>query len=119
MLYNVYNIMKSHKRLGSPQRKKFKIEDVDTKNFFVDKFLEYRMVDSKMVISLVLELQVFLYDIHAENMTIGETFQIVAIIEKLPPTGKDFKNYFKNKCKEMNVEELIVLFRIEEKKQEI
>ena len=37
-----------------------------------------------------------------------------AIIEKLPPTWKDFKNYLEHKRKEMTIEHLIVKFRIEE-----
>ncbi|GJW13118.1 retrovirus-related pol polyprotein from transposon TNT 1-94 [Tanacetum coccineum] len=47
--------------------------------------LDYKMVDSKNVISQVQDLQVLLHDIHAEGMTLSETFQVVAIIEKLPP----------------------------------
>lgn len=55
-----------------------------------------------------------LHEIHAEGMILSETFQVAAIIEKLPPAWKDFKNYLKYKRKEMNVEELIVRLRIEE-----
>ena len=47
-------------------------------------------------------------------MVLSEAFQVAAIIEKLPPGWKDFKNYLKHKQKEMNVEELIVRLRIEE-----
>ncbi|KAK5802498.1 hypothetical protein PVK06_030095 [Gossypium arboreum] len=36
------------------------------------------------------------------------------IIEKLPPTWNDFKNYLKHKRKEMSVEDLIVRLQIEE-----
>ena len=39
---------------------------------------------------------------------------MAAIIEKLPPLWKDFKNYLKHKRKEMTVEDLIVRLRIEE-----
>ena len=45
---------------------------------------------------------------------INEAFQVVSIIEKLSPSGKDFKNYLKHKCKELSVEDLIVRLRIEE-----
>ncbi|KZV42753.1 hypothetical protein F511_07450 [Dorcoceras hygrometricum] len=72
------------------------------------------MLDSKPVISQVQELQLILNDIHAEGMTLSESFQVAAIIEKLPSAWKDFKNYLKHKRKEMNVEELIVRLRIEE-----
>ncbi|GKA03350.1 hypothetical protein Tco_0676131 [Tanacetum coccineum] len=40
------------------------------------------MVDSKSMVSQVQDLQVLLYDIHAERMTLSETFQVDAIIEK-------------------------------------
>ncbi|GJY40458.1 hypothetical protein Tco_0427728 [Tanacetum coccineum] len=43
-----------------------------------------------------------------------ETFQVAAIIEKLPPSWVEFKNYLKHKRKEMSVEDLVVRLRIEE-----
>nr|GEW61762.1 Pol polyprotein [Tanacetum cinerariifolium] len=65
---------------------KYKTEDVGTKKFVVARFLDYKMVDSKNVISQVQDLQVLIHDIHVEGMTLSETFQVVAIIEKLPPS---------------------------------
>ncbi|GJZ32058.1 pol polyprotein [Tanacetum coccineum] len=47
-------------------------------------------------------------------MTVSEAFQVAAIIEKLPPSWVDFKNYLKHKRKEISVEDLIVHLRIEE-----
>ena len=72
------------------------------------------MVDSKTVVSQVQELQVILHEIHAEGMMLSETFQVAAIIEKLPPAWKDFKNYLKHKRKEMSIEDLVIRLRIEE-----
>ena len=46
-------------------------------------------------------------------MVLSESFQVAAVIEKLPPSWKDFKNYLKHKCKEMKLEDLIVKLRIE------
>lgn len=45
---------------------------------------------------------------------LSETFQVAAIIEKLPSTQKDFKSYLKQECKEINIEGLVVKLRIEE-----
>ena len=78
------------------------------------KLLDYNMVDSKTVLSQVQELQVILHEIHAEGMFVSESFQVAAIIEKLPPSWKYFKNYLKHKRKEMRLEDLIVRLRIEE-----
>ena len=55
-----------------------------------------------------------LHEIHAEGMVLSEYFQVAAIIEKLPPNWKDFKNYLKHKLKEMKLEDLIVRLRIKE-----
>ena len=54
------------------------------------------------------------HDIHVEGMTLSETFQVAAFIEKLPPSWRDFKNYLTHKRKELSLEDLIVRLRIEE-----
>ena len=72
------------------------------------------MVDSKIVVSQVQELQVIIHEIHVEGMVLGESFQVAAAIEKLPPTWKDFKNYLKHKRKEISMEDLVVRLHIEE-----
>ena len=83
------------------------------KKFIVRRFLDYKMVDSKAIINQVQELQVILYEIHAEGMSFSESFQVAAIIEKLPPLWKDLKNYLKHKQKKMKLEDLFVRLRIE------
>ena len=113
-LYNVYSPIKTAKELWESLDKKYKTEDAGMKKFIVGKFLDYKMVDSRTVISQVQELQVVLHDIHAEGMSLSESFQVAAIIEKLPPNWREFKNYLKHKRKEMKLEELIVRLRIEE-----
>ena len=94
--------------------KKYKTEDAGLKKFVVGKFLDYKMLDSKTVINQVQDLQVILHDMHVEGMSLSESFQVVAIIEKLPPLWKELKNYLKHKQKEMRLEDLIVRLRIEE-----
>ncbi|KAF3633924.1 putative glucan endo-1,3-beta-glucosidase A-like [Capsicum annuum] len=48
------------------------------------------------------------------GLIVNDAFQVAAIVEKLPPLWKDFKNYLKHKRKEMTVEDFIVRLRIEE-----
>ncbi|KZV54798.1 hypothetical protein F511_04420 [Dorcoceras hygrometricum] len=114
VLYNVFCENKTAKELWKSLDQKYKTEDAGDKKFLVGRFLDFKMLNSKPVISQVQELQLILHDIHAEGMTLSEFFQVAAIIEKLPPAWKDFKNYLKHKRKEMNVEELIIRLRIEE-----
>ncbi|KAL7240488.1 hypothetical protein ACSBR2_006187 [Camellia fascicularis] len=113
-LYNVYSPIKTAKELWESLEKKYKTEDDGSKKFVVGKFLDFVMIDSKTVISQVQDLQHILHDIHAKGMSLGESFQVAALIEKLLQGWKEFKNYLKHKHKEMAVEELIVRLRIEE-----
>ena len=59
--------------------------------------MNFKMVDSKIVASQVQELAVIIHEIHAEGLVLGKSFQVAAVIEKFPPTWKDFKNYLKYK----------------------
>nr|GEV41294.1 putative reverse transcriptase domain-containing protein [Tanacetum cinerariifolium] len=51
--------------------RKYKTEDAGTKKFVVAHFMDYKMVDSKNVITQVQDLQVLIHKIHAEGMTPG------------------------------------------------
>ena len=104
---------KTAKELWESLDRKYKTEDAEAKKFFVGRFLDYKIVDSKTVVSQVQELQVILHEIHAEGMMMSEAFQVAAIIEKLPPAWKDFKNYLKHKRKEMSIKDLVIRLRIE------
>ncbi|KAF3664003.1 Salicylate carboxymethyltransferase [Capsicum annuum] len=90
--------------VGALERK-YKTEDAGIKKFLVARFLDFKMIDNKSVVSQVQELQVIIHDLLAE---------VAAIVEKLPPLWKDFKNYLKHKRKEMTIEDFIVRLRIEE-----
>ncbi|XP_070020503.1 uncharacterized protein [Nicotiana sylvestris] len=99
-LYNVYSDMETSKELWTTLEKKYKIEDAGLKKFIAAEFLDYKMVDSKSVITQVQELQVTIHDLLAE----------ATMIEKFPPLWKDFKNYLKHKRKKMTLEDLIRSF---------
>ena len=79
-LYNVYSNNKTTKELWASLDRKYKTKDVGAKKFIVDRFLDYKMVDSKTVVSQVQELQVILHQIHAEGMILSKIFQVAAII---------------------------------------
>ncbi|KAL9659963.1 hypothetical protein QQ045_024773 [Rhodiola kirilowii] len=71
--------------------RKYRTQDAGSKKYIVGRFLEFQKVDSKTVSSQVQEMQLIIHGIHAEEMKISESFQVVAVIEKLPPGWKDFK----------------------------
>ena len=55
-LYNVYSTIPTAKELWEFFEKKYKTEDAGLNKFMVGKFLKYKMVDSKIVMSQVQEL---------------------------------------------------------------
>ncbi|PHT45268.1 hypothetical protein CQW23_14426 [Capsicum baccatum] len=104
-LYNVYSGTKTSKELWGALEQKYKMKDMGIKKFLVVQFLDFKMIDSKFVVSQVQELQVIIHDILAEGLIVNDAFQVATIVEKLPPLWKDFKNYLKHKRKEMTEED--------------
>ncbi|XP_074570564.1 uncharacterized protein LOC141827228 [Curcuma longa] len=113
-LYNVYCSKKSAKELWESLDLKYRTEDAGAKKFVVGRFLDFKMVDSKTVISQVQELQVILHEIHSEGMMLSETFQAMVkanVVEhgegskrkkskysKMEPKGGIIKKKFTGKC---------------------
>ncbi|KAM3221220.1 hypothetical protein P3L10_020488 [Capsicum annuum] len=58
--------MKTTKELWGALERKYKTEDAGTKKFFIARFLEFKIIDSKSVVSQVQELQVIIHDLFAE-----------------------------------------------------
>ena len=64
----VYLDKKIAKELWESLDHKYKTENAEAKKFVVGRFLDYKMVDSKTMVSQVQELQVILREIHVEEM---------------------------------------------------
>ncbi|XP_050387501.1 uncharacterized protein LOC126803807 [Argentina anserina] len=116
-LYDVYSTFKTAKELWDSLDKKYKSEVASAKKFVVGKFLNCKMNDAKSVVKQVEELQITGHELVAEGMGLNETFLVASIIEKLPPSWKDFKIYLKHLSEEMNLEQLILKLRVEEENQ--
>ncbi|XP_060190446.1 uncharacterized protein LOC132619613 [Lycium barbarum] len=113
-LYNIHSSAKTSKELWLALKKKYKTKDACLKKFVVAKFPDYKMTDSKTVGTQVQQLQVLIHDLIDEGMVINEAFQVAVVIDKLPPSWRDFKNYLKHKRKEMSLEDLVIRLKIEE-----
>jgi len=70
-------------------------------------YLNYKMTDDKSVEEQSQDLQNLAHEIFVEGIKLSEQFQIVVVIDKLPPAWKDFKNTFRHKTKEFSLESLI------------
>jgi hypothetical protein len=82
-LDGVHSSIKSAKALWEALDKKYNAKDANMMKFIVSKFLGFKMVDSITIVSYVQEFQLILCDIHAKGMSLNESFQVSAIIERL------------------------------------
>ena len=70
------------KKLWASFNKKYKIKNVGTKKFVVGRFLKYKMVNSKTVISQVQEFQLILHEIKAVYSFIPTTNKLWVSLDK-------------------------------------
>lgn len=101
-LYNVYNNVKSSKELWDTLEKKYKTKDAGLKKFVATKFLDYKMIDNKPVITQVQEMQVIIHDLLADHVWKATSFM------------EEFQELFEAQAKGEKLEDLIVRLRIEE-----
>ena len=63
---------------------KYKAEEEGTKKFLISKYFDFAMNDEKAILAQVHELQVIVNKLSAVKIELPETFQVGAIIAKLP-----------------------------------
>ncbi|GJW88243.1 zinc finger, CCHC-type containing protein [Tanacetum coccineum] len=76
--------------------------------------LNYKMTDSRPVLEQYNELLGILRRITQHKINMDEAIQVSCIIDKLPPSWKDFKHTLKHKKEELTLVELRSHLRIEE-----
>ncbi|GJY38221.1 hypothetical protein Tco_0424585 [Tanacetum coccineum] len=71
---------------------KYIAEDASSKKFLVGNFTNYKMTDSRPVLEQYNELLGILERFTQHKMNMDESIQVSCIIDKLPPSWKDFKH---------------------------
>ncbi|GJW89411.1 hypothetical protein Tco_0164751 [Tanacetum coccineum] len=71
---------------------KYMAEDASSKKFLVGNFTNYKMTDSRPVLEQYRELLGILERFTQHKMNMDESIQVSCIIDKLPPSWKDFKH---------------------------
>ncbi|GJY26813.1 zinc finger, CCHC-type containing protein [Tanacetum coccineum] len=93
---------------------KYMAEDASSKKFLVSNFTNYKMTDSRPVLEQYNELLGILGRFTQHNMNMDESIKVSCIIDKLPPSWKDFKHTLKHLKEELTLIELGSHLRIEE-----
>ena len=113
-LYDLFTRIKSAREIWNALEFKYKAEEEGTNKYLIAKYLEYKMVDDKSVLEQVHELEVLVNKIHVLKIVLPESFQVAAIIAKLPSTWKDYSKKLMHKTEDISLEQLQKNLRIEE-----
>ncbi|GJU60648.1 zinc finger, CCHC-type containing protein, partial [Tanacetum coccineum] len=106
--------VESSKELWDSLEAKYMAEDASSKKFLVSNFTNYKMTDSRPVLEQYNELLGILGRFTQHKMNMDESIQVSCIIDKLPPSWKDFKHTLKHLKEELTLVELGSHLRIEE-----
>ncbi|KAJ9566098.1 hypothetical protein OSB04_002064 [Centaurea solstitialis] len=112
--YVVVIFLTSAKELWDRLEAKYMAEDASSKKFLVGNFINFKMVDTRPVMEQYHELQRILGQFAQYDMKMDESIYVSSIIDKLPPSWKDFKNNLKHKKEALTMVELGSHFQIEQ-----
>ncbi|KAJ9553005.1 hypothetical protein OSB04_017050 [Centaurea solstitialis] len=104
--FDIYQNVKSSKELWDSLESKHMAEDASSKKFLVSNFNNYKMVDSRPVMEQYNELLRILGQYAQHDMKMDESISVSSIIDKLPPSWKDFKHMLKHKKEELSLVQL-------------
>ncbi|CAH9095117.1 unnamed protein product [Cuscuta europaea] len=113
-LFDIYQNVESAKELWNSPESKYIAEDASSKKFLVSDFYHYKMMDSRPVMEQYNEILRILGQLTQHNMKMDECVAVAMIIEKLPPTWKDYKRDLKHGNEELSLLQLGSHIQIEE-----
>ena len=97
--------MKSPKEIWNTLEAKYKIEKVGTDKFIIQKYFDYKMLNNVSILDQVHELQILVNELHDLSINILESFQVGAIIPKLPPNWNNFRKKLLHMSKDLTLEQ--------------
>nr|KAJ0220107.1 hypothetical protein LSAT_V11C200064520 [Lactuca sativa] len=113
-LFDIYQNFESAKELWDSLESKYMAEDASSKKFLVSNFMGYKMIDSRPVMEQYHEMLRILGQFAQHNLKMDEAIDVAVIIDKLPPSWKDFKHNLKHNKEELTLTQLGSHLRIEE-----
>lgn len=113
-LYDLYNSMQSPREIWNALEYKYKTEKEGTDKFLILKYFEFKISDNQTVLDQVHELQILVTKLRELKVEISESFQVGAIIAKLPPSWNDCRKKLLHRKDDISLEELQKHLRIEE-----
>nr|GEY70071.1 zinc finger, CCHC-type [Tanacetum cinerariifolium] len=110
----VYTNVESANELWDSLESKYMAKDSLSKKFLVSNFNNYKIVDSRPVMDLYNKLLRILGQYTQHGLKMDESISVSSIIDKLPPSWKDFKHTLKHGKDDLSLVQLGSHLRIEE-----
>nr|GEY84017.1 zinc finger, CCHC-type [Tanacetum cinerariifolium] len=115
-LFDVYTNVESTKELWDSLESKYMAEDSSSKKFLVNNFNNYKMADSRPVMKQYNELLKILGQYTQHGLKMNESISVSSIIDKFPPSWKDFKHTLKHGKDDLSLVQLDSHLRIDDSK---
>ncbi|XP_023880710.1 uncharacterized protein LOC111993088 [Quercus suber] len=113
-LYDLYTSMKSPKEIWNALEAKYKTKKVGTNKFIIQKYFDYKMLDNISILDQVHELQILVNKLRDLSINMPESFQVGAVIAKLPPSWNSFRKKLLHMLEDLNLEQFEQHLQIEE-----
>ncbi|GKC27793.1 zinc finger, CCHC-type containing protein [Tanacetum coccineum] len=113
-LFDIYQNVESAKELWDSLESKYMAKDASSKTFLVSNFNNYKMVDYRPVMEQFNELLRILRQYIQHGLKMDESTSVSSMIDKLPPSWKDFKHSLKHGKDDLSLVQVGSHLRIEE-----
>lgn len=112
-VYNIYTDSQLARDIWKTLKFKFHVMEEGTKRFYISKYFDFKMLDSKPLLEEVYKLQVFINKLRVMKIDIPEDFQVGVIITKLPSSLKFYMKKLLQDSEDFSLEKIQEHFQIE------